>query len=63
MGGSESSEDTSTYEFVKNANRSLYGEARLCKKAEANNQVILKDRYCENKEMTDKFQRYLDHQL
>jgi hypothetical protein len=25
--------------------------------------VILKDRYCENKEMTDKFQRYLDHQL
>jgi hypothetical protein len=59
MGGSESREDISQYDYVKNADKSLYGEARLCKKEGSKKQVILNDRFCEDTKVTMGFQTYL----
>lgn len=63
MGGAESRDDVSTYDFVNNANKQLYGEAKKCKKTGTEKQVVIKDRFCEDKSVTEGFQRYLSHQL
>lgn len=59
MGGVKSSEDVSTYDFVKKANRHLYGEAQQCKKNSTKVQVVIKERFCENKEIKDNFAKYI----
>lgn len=63
MGAADSKNDISAYDYKKKANKSLYGEARLCKQKSDSKLVVLKDRFCEDKSIKDGFKRYLSDSI
>jgi hypothetical protein len=52
MGGSESKDELSSYESVKNMDSKIYGDVRFCKEKGTGREVIKMDRFCENKTVT-----------